>query len=63
MPAGLLKRVQRQLEEFAMRYPWLKVGVAFPHKDGNGFDIKLDAVPVTGRVVLRANDPRDKATA
>ena len=41
---------------------WLKVGVAFLHKDGNGFGINLDAVPVTGRVVLRANEPKpDKA--
>jgi hypothetical protein len=35
---------------------WSKVGVAFEHKDGKGFDINLDAFPVTGRVVLRVND-------
>lgn len=37
---------------------WFKVGVAFPHNDGNGFDINLDAVPVTGRAVLRLNEPK-----
>jgi hypothetical protein len=31
---------------------FLKVGLAFAYKDGTGFDIKLDAVPVTGQVVL-----------
>lgn len=32
---------------------FLNVGLALAHKDGTGFDIKLDAVPVTGQVVLR----------
>ncbi len=39
---------------------WLKVGVAWLHKDGHGFDVQLEAVPVNGRVVLRLNDPRLK---
>ena len=29
---------------------WTKVGAAFPHKDGKGFDIVLDALPVDGRL-------------
>lgn len=33
---------------------WNKVGVAWSHKDGQGFDIDLHSVPVNGRVVLRA---------
>lgn len=32
---------------------WREIGVAFKHKDGKGFDLLLDAVPVSGRVVLR----------
>lgn len=35
---------------------WSKIGVAFPHKDGMGFDVVLDATPVNGRVVLRSNE-------
>lgn len=38
---------------------WREIGVAFQHKDGKGFDLLLDAVPVNGRVVLR--DIEDKA--
>lgn len=38
---------------------WLKVGAAWAHKDGKGFDVVLDAVPVGGRVVLRVNDPKE----
>jgi hypothetical protein len=37
---------------------WNRVGVGFIHKDGKGFDILLDAVPVNGRVVLRLNKPK-----
>lgn len=37
---------------------WLKIGVAFVHRDGKGFDITLDAVPVNGRVVLRMSGPK-----
>jgi len=35
-----------------------RVGVAFPHKDGEGHTITLDAVPVDGRIVLRT--PRER---
>jgi hypothetical protein len=31
---------------------WLKVGVAFPHKDGNGLNIELQAFPRDGRLVV-----------
>jgi CHC2 zinc finger len=32
---------------------WTRVGSAWPHKDGKGFNIVLSALPVNGRVVLR----------
>lgn len=32
---------------------WDRVGAAFGHKDGQGFDLVLDAIPVDGRVTLR----------
>jgi hypothetical protein len=32
---------------------WREIGVGFAHKDGKGFDVLLDAVPVNGRVVMR----------
>ena len=37
---------------------WREIGVAFKHKDGKGLDLLLDAMPVSGRVVLR--DIEDK---
>ncbi len=32
---------------------WLKVGAAFPHKDKDGMNIVLQALPTNGRLVLR----------
>ena len=32
---------------------WTEIGVAFPHKDGKGFDILYDVVPLNGRISIR----------
>jgi len=40
---------------------WLKIGAAWPHKDGKGFDLNLDALPTSGRIVLRLNEPKPTA--
>ncbi len=32
---------------------WRQIGAAFPHNDGNGFDILLDVTPLSGRITLR----------
>ena len=32
---------------------WLNLGLAFPHKDGKGFNIMLQAFPLDGKVVCR----------
>lgn len=38
---------------------WLNIGVAFPHEDGEGFNVILQALPLhgNGKIVLRAYDP------
>lgn len=35
-----------------------RVGAAFPHKDGQGFNIDLEAFPTNGKVVLRTPQER-----
>lgn len=35
-----------------------RVGSAFAHKDGQGFNVVLDAVPVDGRITLRSAKER-----
>lgn len=32
---------------------WLNLGVAFPHEDGEGFNILLQALPTDAKLVLR----------
>ena len=32
---------------------WLNIGLVFPHKDGNGFNIVLQALPLDGKIVCR----------
>lgn len=32
---------------------WTKIGSVWPHSDGQGFNIQLDAVPLDGRITLR----------
>jgi hypothetical protein len=41
------------------RSSWSRIGAAFPHKDGEGFEIALDALPINGRVVLRKPKPEE----
>lgn len=46
---------------------WTRVGAAFPHKDGTGFNIELRALPLDGKLVVlpadreqSSDDTRDK---
>jgi hypothetical protein len=43
---------------------WLNIGVAFPHDNGDGFNVILQALPLhgNGKLVLRAYDA-EKAKA
>lgn len=39
---------------------WTRIGSAWPHADGQGFNIQLEVVPLDGRVTLRvASDKKD----
>jgi len=37
---------------------WTKIGAAWPNKDGKGFSLKCEAVPLHGRIVMRAYQPK-----
>lgn len=32
---------------------WLNIGLAFPHQDGKGFNVMLQAFPINPKLVLR----------
>jgi hypothetical protein len=40
---------------------WLNLGLVFPHKDGHGFNIMLQAFPLDGKIVCRAVAEEDTA--
>lgn len=42
---------------------WIRIGAAFPSRDGNGFNISLDALPIPdkdGKVWLQMKEPRQR---
>ena len=42
------------------RRDWTRIGVAFPHKDGKGYSLILQALPVDGKVELRLHEAKEK---
>ena len=40
---------------------WLDLGLVFPHKDGRGFNILLQAFPLDGKIVCREIGEGDNA--
>ena len=38
---------------------WTPIGAAFPHKDSQGYNIVLQAIPLDGKVVLRLPKEND----
>ena len=39
---------------------WLNLGLAFAHKDGKGFNIMLQALPLNAKLVLREPSEEEK---
>jgi len=33
---------------------WTRIGAAWPHEDGEGFNVQIDVLPIDGKIVLRA---------
>ena len=38
---------------------WTRIGSAWSHKDGKGFNLQIDTVPLDGRITLR--QPEEKS--
>lgn len=39
---------------------WTKIGAAWSHGDGKGFNLTLSAVPLSGRLVLREKTEKEE---
>jgi hypothetical protein len=42
---------------------WLDIGSVWTHRDGKGFDVNLEALPLDGRIVIRLDEPKTEKTA
>jgi hypothetical protein len=51
--------VREEGEEESKKSYWTKIGVAFPHKSGKGFNVELEAAPLSGRLVVREPKAKD----
>ena len=38
---------------------WLNIGAAFPHEDGKGFNVILQAHPIGEKIVIRLYEPKE----
>ena len=52
-PAAPTHRVYTVIQREGQDDYWLNIGLAFPHKDGSGFNIVLQALPLDGKIVCR----------
>lgn len=42
---------------------WTRIGAAWPQRNGEGFNVQLTALPISGRIVLMPPKPAEDATA
>ena len=63
--AKTMFRVYSIIERHQQDDYWLNIGVAFPHEDGKGFNVMLQALPLhgDGKIVLREHDPKELETS
>ncbi len=43
-----------QVKDVDQKSYWTRIGAVFTHKDGKGFNILLDSLPLDGKVTIRA---------
>jgi hypothetical protein len=64
---GVAKGRKPVLVAYAVRDPvgaqqkaiWTRIGAAWPHEHGPGYSVRLDALPLDGRIVLlEATEPK-----
>ena len=43
-----------QVKDGSQKSYWTRIGAAWAHKDGKGFSIQLESIPLDGKVTIRA---------
>jgi hypothetical protein len=49
------------IEKVGKNTYWTRIGVGWFHRNGEGFTVKLSALPLTGEIVFRKPLPDDQA--
>ena len=57
-PAYIAYHVRNNKDEQGDSY-WTRIGAAFAHKDGKGFNLLIETIPLDGRITLRV--PTEKS--
>ena len=39
---------------------WTRIGAAWPHEDGEGFNVQIEMLPINGKIVLRTPKADDE---
>jgi len=42
---------------------WIQIGAAWPNKDGKGFNLACEVIPLSGRIVMREITEREESEA
>ena len=58
----LLGYTERPSDDGKQSY-WSKIAIAWAHKDGQGYNIQMDALPVDGKLVLRTVNDDNQPTS
>ena len=53
-----LTHIAYTVQERGGKSYWTRIGVMFCHKDGKGFNLQLECLPVDGRISLRWSDEK-----
>ncbi len=49
-PSHVVYQVRDRKDEKGV---WTRIGAAWPHSDGEGFNVQLSAFPIGGKLVIR----------
>ena len=60
MSEGRLDVLVVREDERTKKSYWTKIGAAFPAKEGVGYTVVLDALPLNGRLILRPPKAREE---
>jgi len=56
--SGAPTHIAYQVREHSQQSYWTRIGAAWAHRDGKGFSLQVDGIPLDGRITLREASER-----